>query len=61
MKIVVGWPSPAKDLAAFRAGRAEWEGRFGPLALANMSFDGRIYLRPAAPAGDDVRQPDKGD
>jgi hypothetical protein len=61
VKVVVGWTSPAKDLAAFRSGRAEWEGRFGPLALANMSFDGRVYLRPAAPAGDDVPQPDKGD
>jgi hypothetical protein len=61
VRIVVGWASPAQDLAAFRAGRAEWEERFGPLALANMSFDGRVYLRPAAPAGDDVPQPDKGD
>jgi hypothetical protein len=61
VRIVVGWASPEKDLAAFRAGRAEWEARFGPLALANMSFDGRVYLRPAAPAGTDVPQPDKGD
>lgn len=61
VRIVVGWASPAQDLAAFRAGRTEWEGHFGPLALANMSFDGRVYLRPAAPAGNDVPQPDKGD
>jgi cell division protein FtsQ len=61
VRIVVAAAAPAEGLAAFRAGRAGWEGRFGPLALANMSFDGRVYLRPAQPAGDDVPQPDKGD
>lgn len=58
VRIVVGTASPAEELAAFRGRRAEWEGRFGPLALVNMSFDGRVYLRPA---GDDLAQPDKGD
>ncbi|MEN6561825.1 MAG: FtsQ-type POTRA domain-containing protein [Acidobacteriota bacterium] len=61
VRIVVSAASPAEGLAAFRAGRAGWEGLFGPLALANMSFDGRVYLRPAEPAGDGSPQPDKGD
>jgi hypothetical protein len=60
-RIVVAAAAPAEGLAAFRAGRAGWEGRFGPLALANMSYDGRVYLKPAEPAGDDLPQPDKGD
>ena len=61
VRVIVGSAAPAEQLAAFRARRAEWEGRFGPLALANMSFEGRVYLRPAEPAGDDLAQPDKGD
>ena len=61
VRIVVSTDSPAEDLAAFRGRRAEWEGLFGPLALVNMSFDGRVYLRPAAPAGGDLAQSDKGD
>jgi hypothetical protein len=62
VKVVVGAASPAADLAAFRARRAEWEGRFGPLALVNMSFDGRVYLTPAPPAEEaPLPQPDKGD
>lgn len=61
VRVVVGAAAPAEGLAAFRAGRAGWEGRFGPLALANMSYDGRVFLTPAAPAGDDLPQPDKGD
>ncbi|MBP1661381.1 MAG: Cell division protein FtsQ [Candidatus Aminicenantes bacterium] len=61
VRVVVGTASPAADLAAFRARRAEWEGLFGPLALVNMSFDGRVYLRPAEPADDGLPQPDKGD
>ena len=61
VRVVVGSDSPAEELAAFRGRRAEWEGLFGPLALANMSFDGRVYLRPAAPIGEDLPQPDKGD
>jgi len=63
LRIIVGSASPAEGLAAFRGRRAEWESRFGPLALVNMSFDGRAYLRPAEPepAGDDLPQPDKGD
>ena len=61
VRIIVSTDSPAEELAAFRGRRAEWEGLFGPLALVNMSFDGRVYLRPAAPAGDDLAQSDKGD
>jgi hypothetical protein len=61
VRVVVGTAAPAAELAAFRAGRAGWEGLFGPLALANMSFDGRVYLRPAQPADDGLPQPVKGD
>jgi hypothetical protein len=61
VRIVVSMASPAKDLASFRGRRTEWEGLFGPLALVNMSFDGRAYLRPAEPAGGDLAQSDKGD
>ncbi len=61
VRIVVSTDSPAENLAAFRGRRAEWEGLFGPLALVNMSFDGRVYLRPAAPAGGDLAQSDKGE
>ena len=62
VRVVVGAASAAADLAAFRSGRAEWEGRFGPLALANMSFAGRVYLTPAPPAEEaSLPQPDKGD
>ncbi len=61
VRVIVGAASPAADLAAFRARRVEWEGLFGPLALVNMSFDGRVYLRPAEPVADDLDQPDQGD
>lgn len=61
VRVIVGAASPAADLAAFRARRVEWEGLFGPLALVNMSFDGRVYLRPAEPVADDLAQPDQGD
>ncbi|HMA54850.1 MAG TPA: FtsQ-type POTRA domain-containing protein [Acidobacteriota bacterium] len=61
VRIVVSAASPARDLAAFRGRRAEWEDRFGPLALVNMSFDGRVYLRPVEPSGDDLPQPGQGD
>jgi hypothetical protein len=61
VKVILSAASPAAGLAAFRARRAEWEGRFGPLATVDMSFDGRAYLRPAPPAGDALAQPDKGD
>ena len=61
VRVIVGAASPAADLAAFRARRVEWEGLFGPLALVNMSFDGRVYLRPAEPVADDPDQPDQGD
>jgi cell division septal protein FtsQ len=61
VRVIVGRGTPAEDLAGFRSRRAEWEGLFGPLAVVNMSFDGRVYLRAAEPPGDDVPQPDKGD
>jgi cell division septal protein FtsQ len=61
VKLIVGGDTPASDLATFRSKRAEWEGLCGPLAVVNMSFDGRVYLRAAEPAGGDVAQPDKGD
>ncbi|MGZ5478440.1 MAG: cell division protein FtsQ/DivIB, partial [Candidatus Aminicenantales bacterium] len=61
VRVIVSADSPAADLAAFRGRRAEWEGLFGPLALVNMSFDGRVYLRPAEPVADDLAQPDQGD
>ncbi|MCK7470532.1 MAG: hypothetical protein MZU95_06870 [Desulfomicrobium escambiense] len=49
-------PGPVPEPAG-RAGRAS----SGRLALVNMGFDGRIYVRAAEPAGDDVPQPDQGD
>jgi hypothetical protein len=61
VRIVVGTSTPAADLAVFRSRRAEWEGLFGPLALANLSFGGRAFLTPVPPAGADAPQPDKGD
>jgi len=61
VRIVVGAASGAAELAAFRSRRADWEGRFGPLALVDMSYDNRVYLRPAEPAEDDLPEPDKGD
>jgi cell division septal protein FtsQ len=61
VKVVVSAAAPAAGLADFRARRAEWEGRFGPLAEADLSFDGRAYLRPAPAAEDATAQPDKGD
>jgi hypothetical protein len=61
VRLVVGSDAPVDALAAFRARRADWEARFGPLALVNMSFDGRVYLRAAEPAADGLPQPDKGD
>ena len=61
VRVVVGTAAPAEDLAAFRSRRAEWEGLFGPLALVNLSFDGRVFLRPVEPSGDDLPQSDQGD
>ncbi|HPW17404.1 MAG TPA: FtsQ-type POTRA domain-containing protein [Candidatus Aminicenantes bacterium] len=52
--VVVGRRAPAEDLARFRDRRAAWEGFGGPLAVVDMSFDGRVFLTAAAPppAGD---------
>ena len=62
VRVVVGRGSPAEDLALFRGRRAEWEEPAGPLAVVDMSYDGRVYLRAAEPpAGDAVTQPDQGD
>jgi cell division septal protein FtsQ len=54
VRIIVNRESPADSLALFRSRRPEWEHLFGPLAVVNMSFAGRIYLRAAEPAGDAV-------
>ena len=54
VRVVVGRVSPAGDLARFRRRRAAWEGLAGPLAVVDMSYDGRVYLRAAEPAGDAV-------
>ncbi len=63
VRIIVGAEAPAGDLAVFRGRRAQWEARFGPLALVNLSFDGRAYLRPAEPEppAQGLPQTDKGD
>jgi len=63
VRIIVGTAAPAEDLAVFRGRRAQWEALFGPLALVNLSFDGRTYLRPAEPepSAEDLPQTDKGD
>jgi cell division protein FtsQ len=61
VRIVVSAAAGAAELAAFRSRRADWEGRFGPLALVDMSYDSRVYLRPAEPAEGDLPEPDKGD
>jgi cell division protein FtsQ len=62
VRVVVGRVSPAEDLARFRRRRADWEGLGGPLAVVDMSYGGRVFLRAAEPpAGDPVPSPDKGD
>ena len=62
VRVVVGPGSPAEDLARFRGRRAEWEGLAGPLAIVDMSYDGRVFLKAAEPpAGDPVPQPGQGD
>jgi hypothetical protein len=63
VRIVVGAATPAAGLADFRGRRTEWEARFGPIAVADLGYFGRVYLKPAAPdaAGDNLPQPDKGD
>jgi cell division septal protein FtsQ len=45
VRIVVDRGSPAESLALFRRRRPEWERLFGPLAVVNMCYDGRVYLR----------------
>jgi cell division septal protein FtsQ len=49
VRVVVGRDGAAESLALFRSRRQEWEGRFGPLAVADLSFEGRVYLRAAEP------------
>ncbi|HDT13275.1 MAG TPA: FtsQ-type POTRA domain-containing protein [Candidatus Aminicenantes bacterium] len=63
VRIVVSTAAPAAGLEAFRGRRTAWEARFGPLAVADLSYVGRIYLRPAEPppSGDGLPQPDKGE
>lgn len=62
VRVVVGRLSPAEDLARFRARRGAWEELAGPLAVVNMSCEGRVFLTAAAPppAGDAGPQPDPG-
>jgi cell division septal protein FtsQ len=47
VRVIVGRDGAAEDLALFRSRRAAWEGLFGPLAAADLSFEGRAYLRAA--------------
>ena len=54
VRIILSRESPADSLALFRSRRPEWEHLFGPLAVVNMSFAGRVYLRAEEPAGDAV-------
>jgi cell division septal protein FtsQ len=62
VRVVVGRVTPSEDLARFRSRRTEWEGLAGPLAIADLSYYGRVFLTAAEPpAGDDAPQPDKGD
>jgi cell division septal protein FtsQ len=62
VRVVVGRVSAAEDLARFRSRRAAWEEFAGPLAVVDMSFDGRVFLTaaPPPPAGDAGRQTDPG-
>ena len=59
VRVVVGWDGAAEDLALFRSRRAAWESRFGPLAAADLSFEGRAYLRPAEPPAEAAGNPSK--
>jgi hypothetical protein len=61
VRIIVGTEAPAEELAVFRSRRADWETRFGPLQLADLSLGSRVYLRPAQPSADGLPHPDKGD
>ena len=45
VRLVVDRESPAESLALFRRRRPEWERLFGPLAVVNMCYDSRIYLK----------------
>ncbi|HSA97344.1 MAG TPA: FtsQ-type POTRA domain-containing protein [Acidobacteriota bacterium] len=62
VRIIVGRAAPAADLARFRSQRARWEEFAGPLAAVDMSFEGRVFLRTAAPPapGDPAASPDSG-
>ena len=59
VRVIVGRDGAAEDLALFRARRTAWEGRFGPLAAADLSFEGRAYLRPAEPPAEAAGNPAK--
>ncbi len=52
VRVVVDRDAPAGDLALFRARRPEWEGLYGPLETVDMSYEDRVYLRAAEPAGE---------
>lgn len=52
VRVLLSRGAPAESLALFRALRPEWESLFGPLASVDLSYDGRVYLRAAEPAGD---------
>jgi cell division septal protein FtsQ len=49
VRVTVAAGSAAAGLALFRGRRAEWERRLGPLAAANLGYEGRVYLRTAEP------------
>ncbi len=50
VRVILGRDGAAERLALFRSRRPEWEGLFGPLAVADLSFEGRAYLRAVEPA-----------
>ncbi len=57
VRVVVGGAAAAAGLARFRARRAEWEGIAGPLASVDLSCDGRVFLKTAAPAAGGAAPP----
>lgn len=50
VQVILGRDGAAESLALFRSRRTEWEGLFGPLAVVDLSFEGRAYLRSAETA-----------